>query len=219
MNIHIVFDLDGTLTDTQGIHQQIEADFLKMKGVEITPEMIGVKYAWRTPKEWIPEVLQSEHIDFTQEEVNAFVDQKDKIISQLLKEWRILLMPGAFETITYLYNKGYKLGVSSWSTRELIDELLSYFWLNDSILVSTSANEVERKKPHPDVFLASFKKIQDIYGVPDQKYVIGDGWSDMEWWHKAWAKTIRLNYLNKKKVNDSYCDREIVSLEELQKIL
>lgn len=31
MNIHIVFDLDGTLTDTQKIHQQIESDFLKSK--------------------------------------------------------------------------------------------------------------------------------------------------------------------------------------------
>jgi beta-phosphoglucomutase-like phosphatase (HAD superfamily) len=31
MKIHIVFDLDGTLTDTQKIHQQLEADFLKKK--------------------------------------------------------------------------------------------------------------------------------------------------------------------------------------------
>jgi beta-phosphoglucomutase-like phosphatase (HAD superfamily) len=31
MNIHIVFDLDGTLTDTQGIHQQVESDFLQSK--------------------------------------------------------------------------------------------------------------------------------------------------------------------------------------------
>lgn len=48
------------------------------------------------------------------------------------------------------------------------------------IIASTSANEVERKKPHPDVFIASFDKIQSIHGAPDQKYVIGDGWSDME---------------------------------------
>jgi len=31
MKIHIVFDVDGTITDTQKIHQQIESDFLKEK--------------------------------------------------------------------------------------------------------------------------------------------------------------------------------------------
>lgn len=29
--IHIVFDLDGTLADTQQIHQEIESDFLASK--------------------------------------------------------------------------------------------------------------------------------------------------------------------------------------------
>lgn len=84
MNIHIVFDLDGTLTDTQEIHQQIESDFLKTKGVEIAPEMIGVKYAGRTPKERISEVLIAEKVSFTQEEVNVFVDGKDDILLSLL---------------------------------------------------------------------------------------------------------------------------------------
>jgi beta-phosphoglucomutase-like phosphatase (HAD superfamily) len=31
MNTYLVFDLDGTLSDTQKIHQQIESDFLMEK--------------------------------------------------------------------------------------------------------------------------------------------------------------------------------------------
>ena len=30
-NIHVVFDLDGTLVDTQRIHERIESDFLASK--------------------------------------------------------------------------------------------------------------------------------------------------------------------------------------------
>lgn len=219
MNIHIVFDLDWTLTDTQKIHQQIESDFLKQKWIDIAPETIWIHYAWRTPKERISELLLSEKIDFTQEEVGNFVDGKDDIILSLLHSWRIDLMPYAFETLIYLHDKGYKLWLSSWSSRELIDEIIQYFGLEKIIVASTSANEVERKKPYPDVFLSSFSQIEKKYWAPDEKYVIWDWWSDMEWWHKSWAKTIRLNYLKKEKLNDSYCDTEISSLKELQDIL
>jgi beta-phosphoglucomutase-like phosphatase (HAD superfamily) len=40
------------------------------------------------------------------------------------------------------------------------------------IQASTSANEVEYKKPAPDVFLSSFAGLEKLYGIPDQKWVI-----------------------------------------------
>jgi len=219
MNKHIVFDLDGTLTDTQGIHQQVESDFLKSKWVTIEPETIWIRYAWRTPKEWISELLSSEKIDFTTQEIEEFVDGKDNIILSLLHTWKIGLIPHTMETLQYLSEKWYKIGISSWSARDLLDELIVYFGLDKIIVASTSANQVKNKKPHPDVFLSSFSKIEEIYGKPDMKYVVWDWWSDMEWWYKSWAKTLWLNYLKKEKVNDIYCNKEIVSLQQLQDIL
>ncbi|MEI6118440.1 MAG: hypothetical protein WCP92_04305 [bacterium] len=62
--------------------------------------------------------------------------------------------------------------MSSGSARDLLDELITYFGLDKIIVASTSANEVKNKKPHPDVFLSSFSKIEEIYGIPDEKYVI-----------------------------------------------
>ena len=109
MEVHIVFDLDWTLADTQKIHQQVESGFLQKKGAAITPEIIGIKYAWRTPKEWIPEFLLSEKIDFTQEEVEKFVDGKDDIILSLLHEGKIGLMPYTLEILGLMdKNRGMK---------------------------------------------------------------------------------------------------------------
>ncbi len=219
MNIHIVFDLDWTLTDTQKIHQQIESDFLKEKWAIISPKNIWIKYAWRTPKERIPEFLATKKIDFTQEEVNRFADGKEDIILSLLYAWKIDLMPYTAEILTYLYDKWYKIWISSWSSKELIEQIIQYFNIGNIITASTSANEVERKKPHPDVFLASFEKLEKLYGNPEITYVIWDGRSDMEWWYKAWAKTIRFNYLKKEKVNNIYSTMEIDSLKDLKNIL
>lgn len=219
MKKHIVFDLDWTLSDTQKIHEQIESDFLKGKWIYIEPKTIWVKYAGRTPQEWIREVLFSENIDFSREEIENFVASKDEIIISLLRNWKIDLMPHTFEILTFLNKKNYKIWISSWACREFIDEFIKYFNLEKLVIASTSANEVKNKKPNPDVFLASFKKIEEIHGISDLKFVVWDWWSDIEWWHKAWAKTVWLNYWKKSKLNEIYCNFEIETLRELENIL
>ncbi len=219
MKIHIVFDLDGTLTDTQKIHQQLEADFLKKKWIFIDPQSIGIRYAGRTPQERIWEVLAEKGIDFTQEEIETFVEGKDNIIISLLEKGEIELMPHTYETLQYLQRKNYRIWLSSGACREFIDRFIRHFGFEDIIFASTSANEVERKKPHPDVFLSSFSQLENFHGTPDGTYVVGDGRSDMEWGHKSWATTVRLNYFKKPKKNDTYCNFEIESLKDLQNIL
>lgn len=219
MQTHIVFDLDWTIADTQKIHQQIESDFIKSKWYNIDPQTIWIKYAWRSPQERISELLNLENISFNQSDIDNFVNNKDSTVIDLLQKWKIELMIYALEILQYLNNKNYKIWLSSWACRLFIDQFIKYFNLEKIIIASTSANEVEKKKPHPDVFLNSFNQIKNIHWIPKIKYVIWDWWSDMEWWHKSWAKTIWLNYCNKIKLNDIYCNWEIKSLKDLQNIL
>lgn len=219
MKNHIIFDLDWTIADTQKIHQQIESDFLKGKWLFIDPKEIWVRFAWRTPQEWISEVLLLNKINFHKEELELFVSKKDEIVISMLNEWKIELMPYAFEILELLHQNGYKIGISSGACREFIDQFIVYFNLKEIVIASTSSNEVEKKKPNPDVFLTSFKKIEDLFWIPDNKLVIWDWWSDIEWWHKSWAKTIWLNYSKKDKINEFYCDFEIESLKDLKDIL
>ena len=55
---------------------------------------------------------------------------------------------------------------------------------------TTSANEVVQKKPAPDVFLASFEKLEKIHGKPTEKWVIGDGKTDIIGGNASDAKSI-----------------------------
>lgn len=219
MQTHIVFDLDWTIADTQKIHQQIESDFLKSRWCIMIPEIIWVKYAWRSPQERISELLSSENIDFKKRDIDNFVDNKDNIVIDLLQKWEIQLMPYAVEILQYLNNKNYKIWLSSGACREFINQFIKYFNLENIIIASTSANEVEKKKPNPDVFLSSFNQIEKIHGKPEMKYVVWDWRSDIEWWYRSWSKTVRLNYLKKTKLNDIYCNFEITSLKYLKDIL
>jgi beta-phosphoglucomutase-like phosphatase (HAD superfamily) len=81
------------------------------------------------------------------------------------------------------------MGISSGACRQFIDEFLKYFHL-DMIEASTSANEVTNKKPAPDVFIATFKKLEQKYEKPSIKWVIGDGKTDVIGGNASNAKTI-----------------------------
>lgn len=61
--------------------------------------------------------------------------------------------------------------ISSGACRKFIDAFIIYFSL-DMIESSTSANEVQNKKPAPDVFLSSFAKLEEHYEKPTQKWVV-----------------------------------------------
>lgn len=187
--IHIVFDLDGTLADTQQLHQQIESDFLVSKWAIVNPDVIGKTYAGRSPVEWISEFLTEKNISFIRAEVENFVESKDKKVFALLASGKIGLMPSVKETLENLAEKWVKIGISSGSCREIIDLFIKYFNLN-MIEASTSANEVVNKKPAPDVFLSSFEKLEKIHGKPTEKWVVGDGKTDIIGGSAAGAKTI-----------------------------
>ena len=214
---HIVFDLDWTLADTQIIHQKIEADFLKTFWVEINPEEIWKKYAWRSPQEWIPELLDELSIKYTQNDIESFVDWKDEKVIELLKSWKINLMDWTTEVLKNLYSKWYRLWISSGACREFIDNFIEYFNFNDIIDASTSANEVVNKKPHPDVFLRSFEQLEKKYWKSIERIVVWDWWSDVIWWKASNAMTIWIN-TNKPK-DEKMLDVQVKNIKEIYNII
>jgi len=214
---HIVFDLDWTLADTQIIHQKIEADFLKTFWVEINPEEIWKKYAWRSPQEWIPELLDELSIKYTQNDIESFVDWKDEKVIELLKSWKINLMDWTTEVLKNLYSKWYRLWISSGACREFIDNFIEYFNFNDIIDASTSANEVVNKKPHPDVFLRSFEQLEKKYWKSIERIVVWDWWSDVIWWKASNAMTIWIN-TNKPK-DEKILDVQVKNIKEIYNII
>ncbi len=191
-NVHVIFDLDWTLSDSQKFHQEIEKNFLITKGIEISAREIEQNYAWRSPIQWIPELLDSKSIPYTMWEIEEFIKKKDEILLDWLRSWNIPFIPWAKEAIIDLFNSWYKLWISSWACREFIDAFVKNKKLDKYITYSTSADEVENKKPHPDVFNETFKKLKNKFWTPHFKFVLWDGLSDAEWWSRSGAKTIRI---------------------------
>ena len=145
-----IFDMDGTLFDTEPISAQIWKEVAKEKGYTI-PEgvlqgVIGMSYAGG--KEVF---LQEIGEDFPFESLCA-----EKIRRQ--NEWYnahpVPVKPGVKEILNYAKRRGIPCAVASSSPLIQIEILLNKTGLREYFSYLQSGETVKRGKPYPDIFLA-----------------------------------------------------------------
>jgi HAD superfamily hydrolase (TIGR01509 family) len=162
----VIFDLDGTLVDSMWIWKQIDIDYLDKRGLNLPADL----------------QKEIEGMSFT-ETAHHFKERFSltDTIEEIKEEWlgmaedfyarRIALKKGVIPFLTFLKENNIKIGIGTSNARELAEavlrnhNILHYF---DSIRTSC---EVEKGKPHPDVFL---KVAEDLQVIPEQCLVFED---------------------------------------------
>ena len=182
----VIFDLDGTILDTQTfVHAWAEAAVLMARGIIIDPSAISKKYAGRSTREVFRELAPG-----------CDPDQLVKEKWEMIRQWLGSNDPEPLEyiinLIVHLRSKGIPIAIASASPSWYIEALLNKP-INTLVIelrkkgsptslreifgeVYVSAEDVPNPKPAPDVFLAAAK----LAGVdPKNCLVIGDGKSDV----------------------------------------
>ena len=75
------------------------------------------------------------------------------------------------ETIKYLYDKGYEMAVASSSSQDYIESQMKTLGIDKCFKFLFSAENVEKPKPAPDVFLVAAEKLG---GKPAECTVVED---------------------------------------------
>jgi HAD superfamily hydrolase (TIGR01549 family) len=97
-------------------------------------------------------------------------------------------LEGARELLVELKRRGYRVVLASSSNQADLDHFLDALDARDAIDGYTTADDVERTKPHPDVVRAALAKA----GGADSGVMIGDSRWDIEAAAKAGLETICL---------------------------
>lgn len=140
----LIFDLDGTLTDTEsmwdGVRRGLAADEGRPWPTEATTAMMGMS----TP-EWSGYLVDAVGLSGTPEQVAR------RTIDAMAERYRSHLptLPGAIEAVHRMAGI-LPLGLVSSSPRTLIDTSLATLQLTDLFAVTVSTEEVAAGKPAPD---------------------------------------------------------------------
>ena len=208
-----VFDLDGTLLDSNGIWRWVDKEFLKQYGCELTDEY----------NNYVAHAIFPDAAHFTRIYYNLQIAEDD-----IMNQWRLLahnayantlpLKPGAKEYLAQCFARGEQLVLYTSGEPSLCQaalkrhHLLSYF----SQLFFAQELRLEKK------FSASFLSLSEQLGRPPQECVLYDdsplvcGAAKAAEWHVVGIKDPF--FAEQATEMEQTCDRYIQNLADLVEI-
>ena len=152
----IIFDMDGTLVDTEPFNTEIEKRLFRLNKIEISEEE-HQKYLGIASDAMWREIAEQHKLQIP---VTELIEQNHKESYRYLSEVeQIPVMPGLVDLLKKLQAKKYPVAVASSSTPEIIDLILNKTNLKKYFQVIVSAQEAGKSKPEPDVFILAAEKL------------------------------------------------------------
>lgn len=159
----VLFDLDGTLIDTEKYYQIIWPKAVEHFGYTMTREQtlqlrsFGRPFAPRKFKEWYGE-------DFDYDKVRAY---RKEIFEELIAKEGIQLKPGAKEILKWLKDRGILISTATATDEERTERYLKKVGLFEYFDKICCATQVKEGKPSPDIYIYAAEQI----GVPKENCI------------------------------------------------
>jgi HAD superfamily hydrolase (TIGR01509 family) len=150
----VIFDLDGTLIDSEKNYVKSDGQILTKFGIEYTPQLRR-RLIGRGIDIFVS-ILRDEYgVRETQEELLAMKDEYYLAIARTNTE----VFPEMQKLLDLLKARGVPLAVASGSSQKIIDELLAICKINGYFKITLSSVGLCPGKPDPGVFLETARRL------------------------------------------------------------
>ncbi|HTL43085.1 MAG TPA: HAD family phosphatase [Vicinamibacterales bacterium] len=160
----VLWDLDGTLVDSEDYHWQSWQHAMALDGTAITHDQFTQTFGQRNEtilRGWLGD-------DATLERMDRVADAKEVEYRRLAQERGLTPLPGAAEWLVRLQATGWKQAIASSAPRLNVDVMLRALKLEHYFDAVVSSEDVTRGKPDPEVFLTAAARL----GVPASRCIV-----------------------------------------------
>ena len=158
MQLAVIFDVDGVLTDSYVPHYKSWERMFGEIGVEFTDEQFRKTFG-RTNRDIFAQLYPGEAM--TAERAKELGDRKEHFYREIINE-NFMPLPGATELIDALHAAGFKLAVGSSGPPENVQLTLKKLGRADRFDAMVTGADVTHGKPNPEVFLKAAERL----GIP-----------------------------------------------------
>lgn len=167
----VIFDLDGTLVDSNDAHILAWVEALAEFGWEVTQEQVRPLVGMGSDK-LLPALVG---VGLDSHEGHPVEKRRQALMTRFIPQ--LLAFPGAVDLVATLRRRGLRVALASSGTRPDVDHLLALIGLDSSFEAVVTAGEAAHSKPAPDIV----EMARAALGLPASECVmIGDTRYDLE---------------------------------------
>lgn len=164
----LIFDFDGVVADNEPIHLSAFQDVLRDVDISLTAQDYFAHYVGYDDKGCFEAVLTAHGRPHSKPIINDLVAKKAPIFMGRLKE-RLFIFPGVQPLVREAAGR-YHLAIASGALRHEIEFVLEQGGIRKAFEHITSAEDVVRGKPDPEVYLhalGGLSRLQPRNGVSE----------------------------------------------------
>ncbi len=159
MYLALLFDLDGTIAETDSLHLPTWVDALQPHGIEVDEEFYRDRISGRNTAEIVRELLP----ELTDEQGRSIGDAKEASFRKRASELEPL--PGLVDFVGRGRERGMRIALVTNAPEENVEAILLALKLRNLFDVVVLADEVEAVKPDPAPYRAALERT----GVPAER--------------------------------------------------
>lgn len=159
-----IFDMDGTIADSESIAQKVTIDFFKDRGITINKieqkDVFGLNW-----KDLVREILERNGMEYNQNLKNTL---KERYVRNMKKH--VEAIPGVYDLLDFLKSK-VKLALATNSRMREVDIICSRLDFEKFFELKLARDHVKNAKPDPEIYL---KAAGTLGAEPDECIVFED---------------------------------------------
>ncbi len=163
----VVFDLDGTLIDSESVYFELFREICASYGKDYTID-IHRRQLGRSSEDVAHMICEEMNLPITPE---AFHALREELFPVHFGKG-VPAMPGAVECVRQFRARGIPMGLATASSPEYREQMLTHIGIYDCFNAFVSGEEVQHPKPAPDIYLRACELL-DV--APSMCLAVEDG--------------------------------------------